>query len=567
MTPFDEHLPFVEMQQSTTLHAWRSNWGDAPQIHRQTHEKASLALFNRRATIAVIGTSHHQRGAVSMRQGVLPFQYVGERKGEGMTAFAGLGLYLDLLHAARLPALADHETSVRDGQGYRDGQMLTALVLLNLAGGDGVRDVEALEQDDGLCALMRKAERCGLGWKGQRAEQGRWRKARTRTFPSQSAIFRYLEAFHDEAQEECRAKVGTPLAFIPAANAALRGLRRLNQHFVAWVQSVHPEGTATVDMDATLIETGKQEALYGYKGHKAYQPLQVYWAEQGLLVESEFRDGNVPAGHEQLRLFQESLAVLPQGVKNAFLRSDTAGYQQELLLYCGEGKDRRFGVIPFAVGADMTAALRGAVGETPKEDWHPLEDSTTGQEWAEVCYVPNWVGHTQREGTYRYVAVREPVRQSILPGMERQLPFEALTMEDGRAYKVTAVVTNRHLPGAGLLRWYRGRCGKSEEVHSVLKSDLAGGRMPSGSFGENAAWWAVAVLSANLHAAAKRLALGEEWAQKRLKAVRYGLITIAGRVVEHGRQMFIQVRALHPGFATLVGGRGSLLALTASPPG
>ena len=58
----------------------------------------------------------------------------------------------------------------------------------------------------------------------------------------------------------------------------------------------HPVAQATLDMDATLIETQKREALYCYKHFKAYQPLNTWWAEQGLIVHSEFRDGNVPAG-------------------------------------------------------------------------------------------------------------------------------------------------------------------------------------------------------------------------------------------------------------------------------
>ncbi len=58
------------------------------------------------------------------------------------------------------------------------------------------------------------------------------------------------------------------------------------------------------------------------------------------MLYSEFRDGNVPAGHEQLRVLQESLRHLPDSVKRVSLRSDTAGYQEELLLYCGEGKTR-----------------------------------------------------------------------------------------------------------------------------------------------------------------------------------------------------------------------------------
>jgi hypothetical protein len=36
-------------------------------------------------------------------------------------------------------------------------------------------------------------------------------------------------------------------------------------------------------MDATLVETLKKEALFSYKGFRAYQPLNVWWAEQQLL--------------------------------------------------------------------------------------------------------------------------------------------------------------------------------------------------------------------------------------------------------------------------------------------
>ncbi len=53
------------------------------------------------------------------------------------------------------------------------------------------------------------------------------------------------------------------------------------------------------------------------------------------MVYSEFRDCNVPAGHEQLRVLKASLLHLPGGVKKVALRSDTAGYQEELLLYRG----------------------------------------------------------------------------------------------------------------------------------------------------------------------------------------------------------------------------------------
>ena len=88
------------------------------------------------------------------------------------------------------------------------------------------------------------------------------------------------------------------------------------------------------------------------------------------------------------------------------LRSDTAGYQQELLRYCAEGRDERFGVIEFAVGVDVTAEFRRAVSEVAEEDWHVLHKPgsnrvETGQEWAEVNFVPNWIGHSKNSPEYR----------------------------------------------------------------------------------------------------------------------------------------------------------------------
>ena len=136
-------------------------------------------------------------------------------------------------------------------------------------------------------------------------------------------------------------------------NGLLRGLMAVMRQLVAAVQSRAMQAVATLDQDATLVETGKDEALYCYKKFKAYQPLNTYWAEQGLVLHTEFRDGNVPAGYEQLRVLREALECLPAGVEKVYLRSDTAGYQVNLLKYCAEGGSERFGVIEFAVGVDV----------------------------------------------------------------------------------------------------------------------------------------------------------------------------------------------------------------------
>ena len=141
---------------------------------------------------------------------------------------------------------------------------------------------------------------------------------------------------------------------------------------MGFVQSRSPQTEATLDMDATLVETRKHEALPSYKKYRAYQPLITYWSEAEVIVHSEFRDGNVPAGHQQLRVLVEALEHLSTRVEKVMLRSDTAGYQRELLRYCAEGRDERFGVIEFAVGVDVTAEFRRAVSEVAEQDWQTL---------------------------------------------------------------------------------------------------------------------------------------------------------------------------------------------------
>ena len=122
-------------------------------------------------------------------------------------------------------------------------------------------------------------------------------------------------------------------------------------------------------------------------------------------------------------MLRESLRYIPSGVEEVMLRSDTAGYQRELLKYCAEGRDERFGVIEFAVGVDVTEEFKRAIGEVAEEEWYELRRSVgsceamTGQQWAEVCFVPNWIGHSKNNPEYRFIAIRERLHKPPLPGM------------------------------------------------------------------------------------------------------------------------------------------------------
>jgi hypothetical protein len=259
-----------------------------------------------------------------MAQGVLPFKYEAEKNRSGMTALAGLPTYLELASVCGLQASIARHMGVRRGtQGWSDTQVLMSLILLNLAGGDCVDDLSLLHGDPGFAELMYQVETHGMLRRERRALLRRFRKERTTAMPSPSSVFRYLSAFHDPNGAVDRQP---HKAFIPAAGEHLRGLARVNADVVAFVQKHTPHKHATLDQDATLVETHKAEALFSYKHFRAYQPLNTYWAEHDLMLHSEFRDGNVPAGFEQLRVLQDALALLPNDVETVSLRSDSAGY-------------------------------------------------------------------------------------------------------------------------------------------------------------------------------------------------------------------------------------------------
>jgi hypothetical protein len=315
-------------------------------------------------------------------------------------------------------------------------------------------------------------------------------------------------------------------------------------------------------MDATLVETEKRDALFSYKGYKAYQPLNTCWAEKGFILHTEFRDGNVPAGHEQLRVFIHALSFLPQGITTVRLRSDTAGYQHELLRYCERGTNERFGRIEFTIGCNVTPEFRKAAREA--QEWHPFFDKQgrVRGEWAEICFVPNKSATTKKGEPYRYIAIRERLRQPHLPGMDN-LPFQTVTFDD-TPYKLFGIVTNMDWEGTKLIHWHHERCGKSEEAHAVMKEDFAGGKLPSCLFGVNAAWWGIMVLAHNLNTAMKSLVLGGTWVTKRMKAIRFSLINLPGRIIERSRGLIIRIAQGHPSLTVLLCARQRIMELVLS---
>jgi len=467
---------------------------------------------------------------MNISQGLLPFQLIEDNAKIMMTSFAGIPLVMEAFRALGLRASIQKHLPILQRPGrYEEADYVESFVSVFCAGGDCVDDFALLRRDEGLREL---------GLRIPSSEAARW----------------FLNAFHEEEALEGRV---AHRGFIPEETAWLQGLAAVNRDLIGKAVVQEAPWKATIDLDSTLIESHKREAYMTYLGEKGYHPVIAYWAEQDLVVADEFRDGNVPAGMALLPVLKEANSALPQTVRLVRFRSDSAAYVHGLLDWCRReiaGRPR----IEFAISAEMSDRLKAAIEAIAEQDWRPLrklsdQGLTVGRkEWAEVEFVPTQSSRKRDLKPDRYLAIRiRPAQRELFP--------------EGQPYHYFAVVTNMwSWDGEKLLRWQRERCGTVEKVHDVLKNDLAGGVFPSKRFFANATWWRLNLLAYNVLSVMKRKALPASWWPVRLKALRFHLLCIAGRVIKHGRRLYLRIAKHHPSFLLYREARAKLLIFSSA---
>ncbi len=477
--------------------------------------------------------------------------YETETKESPLTSFGGLPIFFEFLKKISFDKIIEQSLPATGNQGYAPIQHILSLILINLTGGESVSDVEELEKDSGLKRLVQQWEKSIASLKDRV-----FKKGRERLFPSCSRIFGFLDRFNAPNEDQERESTAKGKSKILPISDYFSGLLAINKEIVGTAQRLSPQKVATLDMDNNLVISKKSNAKVSYKKFPSYGPFNVYWDEMDMMLASEFRDGNVPPGFEQIRVFKEALELLPSSVERVYHRSDSAGYQHDLMNFLESGESR-FGKIEFAISASVTAEIRSLVRDLPAEEWKPVTfvdengiEVSTDQEVAEVAFVPTTKNNSKSAPVFRYIVTREAVNIQYAVDDSGQLVFDTsataekklhLEVMDDVAHKVFAIVTNRTEPPLEILLWHRKRCGRSEEEHSRLTADMAGGRFPSDSFGENSAWWMVAILSQNLLKLFQKEALPKKLRRSRLKTLNRVFLRIALKIVKCGTGLKVKI--------------------------
>ena len=259
-----------------------------------------------------------------IRQTVLPFKI--ETTNDTITAHAGLALVGELaVGLGILEAVDRHLPKPGSNAGYKASEYVFPLVLMLNGGGRSLEDSRVIRQDAGLREVLPLAR-----------------------IPSSDAIGDWLR------------RMGT--------GEGLEGLQGVNQRLLKRAMREDGMKGYTLDIDATGIMAEKKEAKMSYKGFKGYMPLVGHLAENGMVVGDEFREGNDSPSARNLEFIKYCREQMPKGKRIKALRSDSAGYQADIINYCEEKG------IEYAIGAVLDEAVMGAIGGIGADEWKPYQN-------------------------------------------------------------------------------------------------------------------------------------------------------------------------------------------------
>jgi hypothetical protein len=296
-------------------------------------------------------------------------------------------------------------------------------------------------------------------------------------------------------------------------NGGLEGLAKVNGRVLKRALKKDGKKAYTLDIDATGIESEKELAKMTYKGHTGYLPMVGHLAENGLIVGDEFREGNDSPGSRNLQFLKYCERQMPKGKKIKAFRADSAAYQAKVINDC-QDKGIRYGI-----GGDLDQAVKKVIAAMKDDEWRPYQNGFIG----DTVHCMN-----ETKEAFRLVVIRRPFQSNLFSSEESPQRY-------------TVIATNRWESAEEVVKWYNQRGECSENRIKELKIGFGMERMPCGQFEANAVFFRIGVLAYNIGRLFNFLTMDESWHHHQVQTLRWKLYGTAGKVVFHGRSVYLKV--------------------------
>lgn len=267
--------------------------------------------------------------------------------------------------------------------------------------------------------------------------------------------------------------------------ATVRMLDKVSRRVLAraWQAGLGPDlaEDLTIDFDSTICRVfgpAEQGAAYGYTKVRGYHPLLATLAGSGEVLHGRMRGGNAGAARGAGTFVRETIRrVRDAGATGALtVRADSAFYSRAFITACRDhGAD-------FSVTVKLNTAIRRAIAAIDDDAWVP---------------IPYWLdgGADVAETTYTaFKGTRDETTLRLLVRRVRPTPGSQLAMDV--VFDYHAILTDRPGQLLELEADHRAHAVVELAIRDVKAGGLA--HVPSGKFGANAAWLALAVLAHNL---------------------------------------------------------------------
>lgn len=331
------------------------------------------------------------------------------------------------------------------------------------------------------------------------------------------------------------------LTRFPDESSLRRFLRRLPTQAIRQLATLHdrlraqlfglPQAPSSLifDLDSVVLTLygHQQGARLGYnpkkKGRRSYHPLLCFEAQRQQFWHGSLRPGDASANTGVVFFFRRCLAKVPSNLARARLRvrADSGFFSGKFI-----GALEALGL-----GYVIVAKEYGPIKRRAREV--RFQELAHGWAMGEFSYQPHGWPKARR-----FVVVRRPIPED---------PTEAkqLTLFKDRRYAYSVMVTNLDLEPWRVWKFYAPRATIEKNIRELLY-DLPLGKIPSGDWVANVAFFQMVLLAYDLVHWFTRLCLPAEYAHATVETVRTDFLMLPARLVSVAGRNVLQLPKGYP---------------------